>query len=522
MLIFNTEKEHKEGFIDIIDGQQRLLTITVFLAAPRDLAKDINSDEADLIQRQDIGIEGFRGNMSYRIDPSDTLKGYFLKYIQQDTDDIRGSSPHSSEEKKVKENYEYLFERAKSAIEKSERNDDKRQLIQDLRAKVRSLIVISVEISREEDAYEIFESTNARGVDLSVGDLLKNLIFKNIAGGTKGDTAKEKWQDITADVEATDTELKKFIRYHWISRQPFVTEKRIFREIKSKISDWTQLLNDLHEDAKLYNQLFEGSSDDYGNLKHGDKIYDAVCGLRVMRVSQCFVLLMAILRNRDRIGTDPTEVFEFIEKFMFQYSVVCKLPGNKLERVYSKYALHLQKIVQGISEKYVPGQVQRLFSELKKDLLKEAPSKVMFSESFTDLSYRNSEQGRHLIRYVLTKINAHFERTGESRPYFGTVNIEHVLPLNPGKGWGLAKKGIRVYVNLLGNLTLLHKGINSKIQNDTIDQKLEGLKESTLSINRDLEKWIYDHDRKWGEKEIRDRQSYFAGLAYDCVWHLGE
>ena len=71
--------------------------------------------------------------------------------------------------------------------------------------------MIHIRIEKEEEAYEIFETTNARGVDLSVADLLKNLIFKNIPAEDDRDIAKEIWQEITSNIQATNTEKKQFI-----------------------------------------------------------------------------------------------------------------------------------------------------------------------------------------------------------------------------------------------------------------------------------------------------------------------
>src|SRR5436853_4183361 len=82
-LIFNTESEEQEKYIDIIDGQQRLLTITILTAVLRDFAKELDPIKAKLYQRHDIAHEDRDGIESYRILPADTIAAYFLKYIQK-------------------------------------------------------------------------------------------------------------------------------------------------------------------------------------------------------------------------------------------------------------------------------------------------------------------------------------------------------------------------------------------------------------------------------------------------------
>ena len=519
-LIFNSEPEEQTGYADIIDGQQRLLTITLFMAVLRDLAKEIDDDLAQRIQRRDILYEGWDGQFSPRLLPSDTLRKYFNSYIQSGEDNILQSSPKTREESRVQRSYEYLWDKVRAELARSEIREEQQRTLNDLRKKVSKLIVIDVEITREEDAYEIFETTNARGVDLSVSDLLKNLIFKKIPARSDRDVAKEIWQEITDHVEATNTEMKRFIRYFWISRRNFITEKKVYREIKRNITNWNELLSDLWDDAGLYNRLLEGSKSEFQDLKHDDRIYKSVFALRLMRVSQCYVLLLCILRNYKSLGTDPSRYIELVENFTFQYSVVCKLPGNRVEKIYSRFALEIEKAVQEVTKKRLAGKIQSIFAELERELKDTAPSESAFKEHFGELRYKNSEQGRMLVKYVLSKINDHFSTTEEHLINFDQVNIEHILPRSPSKEWTLSQSEIKGYVNLLGNLTLLSKVINSRIQNGPIKQKLPELRKSTLAISKDLVTTLTEHDGQWGEDEITRRQERFADIAYEHIWNL--
>lgn len=521
--IFNTEKEKEDGYVDIIDGQQRLITITILMAVIRDIAKDIDSKDADLFQRQDIAIEDWEGQSSYRIKAAESLEEYFTKYIQSNSADIIKSKTNSDEEGRVKSNYEFLRDKVDAEISRFQIKDAKIETLKKLRRKLRELMIINVEISREEDAYDIFETTNARGMELSVGDLLKNLIFKNIKPGEDKDFAKDVWNEITRSIEETNTELKKFIRYYWISTHGFVQEKKLYKEVKKKISnsEWMVLLQDLWDDSRKYNLLLEGEESGFRELKgHGAKIYESVFAIRLMNVSQCYVLLLSILRNYERLGFDPYRLFQFIEKFTFQYSVVCKLPGNRVEKIYSKYALDIHEAaIRGPNEK-TTRKLQSLFSGLQNELKDIAPSENLFMEGFPDLAYRNSDERRRLIKYILSRFNGHFQKTDEYIINYNSVNIEHILPQNPDKDWKLTKKEIKDYVNKLGNLTLLSKVLNSKAQNSIISVKLPELKESGLDITKTLVKELEESNLEWGEKQILNRQIEFAKIAYKKIWAL--
>jgi uncharacterized protein with ParB-like and HNH nuclease domain len=518
-LIFNLEGEEETGYIDIIDGQQRLLTITILMSVLRDAMKSLDQDKAKLYQRKAISIENWKGGEAYRIVPSDTLKDYFIKYIQSGDLNILESEPTTDEERKVKVVYEYLKERIDLETKRVPSLDAKAAILEALRDKVANLIVINVEIAKEEDAYEIFETTNARGVELSVADLLKNLIFKKIPAGNDRDLAKDVWQDISVNIESTDTELKKFIRYYWISRYSPVTEKRLYREIKNKVKNWQSFLEDVWDASDLYNKMLEGTDEDFQHLKHGLKIYNSLMAIRYMGVSQCYVFLLAILRNYERMGTDPARIFQIIENFSFQYHVVSKLPGNRVEKIYSKYALDLEEIINSATDKSVSGKVQSLFTRFEKELRELAPTKSLFIDEFEKISYRNAESQRKLVKYILSRIDGHLRTTDENKIDFYNVNIEHILPQNPNKDWKVDKKEIKPYVNKLGNLTLLSKKINSKVQNGTIEQKLPDFEKSELPINSSL---IQDlkKTKKWGEKEIIKRQKALAEIAYNDVWKM--
>lgn len=531
-IIVNDEHEKSTGYADVIDGQQRLLTTTIFVAAMRDIMGQLDSKKAELFQRKDIAIEDRGGSQAYRIVPDESIEPFFLKYIQsydppkKPNPDISKfvpaillSKPKTVVERRVKDNYEFFFSGLRSLLIEESDRETQIELLEDLRQRVSDLVVIDVEIHKEEDAYEIFETTNARGLELSVADLLKNLIFRRITTDARGDKAKDAWQQITSNVEKTGTELRKFIRYFWISRNKFVSEKQLYREIKREVSDWPGLLEDLRKDSEWYNKLLEGDQEDFAEFKHGPAIFKAVLALRLMKVSQCHVFLLAIIRNYERLGTDPVGVFQFIERFSFQYSAICKLPTNRVEKTYSKYAIKLQKAFTA-KPKAIPGEVQKVFQQLKKELTELLPSEQLFTESFREVSYSRSEAARLLTKYILAEVNNHLQTTDELIIDFNKVNLEHILPQNPHADWKLSKAAIKPYVNRLGNLTLISGVINSSIQNGVIEKKLPELKKSKLPVTIAVVARLKRLKNVWNEAQILRRQEELGKLAYEEIWFL--
>lgn len=238
-----------------------------------------------------------------------------------------------------------------------------------------------------------------------------------------------------------------------------------------------------------------------------------------MNVSQCYVLLLSILRNYKDLGTDPLRIFQLIEKFTFNYSAICKQPANKVEKLYSTYARKIEKIVKTQTPKKIPGKIQSIFAELEKDLKNERPQYEMFKDRFMEVSYGSSQRGRDLVKYTLYEINS-IGQTGEHRIDFDNVNIEHVLPQKPSKKWNLTLKEIKSYVNLLGNLTLVSKKFNSQVGNKMIQEKISSYEDSEIEMTKALVGLLKDKMYEWDKDKILDRHKNFAEIAYNQVWNF--
>lgn len=521
--IFNIEEEEKTGYRDIIDGQQRLITITILCAVLRDYAKNFGArDKASLFQRKDITIEDKDGIQSNRIKPAESLIEYFNNYIQSDNNNILNSKPKTAEERRILDIYKFFSDKVGNIVSGYESIETKINKLIEIRNRIYDLMVINIEISNEDAAYEIFETTNARGVDLSVGDLLKNLIFKNIPEKENKDTAKEKWEQITTDIESTRSTIKQFIRYFWMSRYKFVTDKKVYKEIKKNISDWQQLLEDLSLDSILYNKLLVGDINDLTEYEfnNSDKLFESISAFRIMGVSQVYILLLSILRNYKSLKTNPIKLIEFLENFTFQYSVVCKQPTNYLERIYTNYALEIEYKIKNCLEKDISSEIQKSFSSLKKELFSKLPKFDFFKDNFIGISYRNSENIRTLITYIFSKYEKYYSgNITEKQINYAEINIEHILPVHPSPKWGLSANQVSKYVNLLGNLIIISKRLNGEAQNKLLSEKLYEYRKSKLEVTKQFIKEIEEEGSEWNEERILKRQEKLASIAYNKIWH---
>jgi Protein of unknown function DUF262/Protein of unknown function (DUF1524) len=521
--VFNHESLKKDGYLEIIDGQQRLLTITLFMALLRNLAMELGDDKfGGRLQRKCIAFEDLTGAESYRIQPGDSLREFFEGQIQHFSLPAWPAKPNK-EHSLIIANYGRLKELVLEQLETKKEKSDKLEELQRLWVRTAALRVIQIDINSEEDAYTIFETVNARGAELTAADLLKNLIFRNVKKLPGGDDkARAKWQALEENISGTRTDLSKFIRHYWLSKHSFTSERSLYRQVKNGTTDFSKLLNELVVASEWYNRLLVGTREDwFGQNIRGEKdIFQALRGIRAMRVSQCHVLFLCLVRNAPKIDMDFSTYFTKIENFTFQYSGIGKLQANRVEKLYSRKAIEIDRAVAtGSSTKQILKGVSRSLDTLVNELKELVPGPEVFKERFREVSYRSSEQTRIFIKYLLSKMNR-FSTTGELEVDFDVVNIEHILPQRPDEAWGLKKGDIKEYVNLLGNLTLVHEVINSKAGNKTAEAKASELGKSEIGITKDVVRLLESRNYVWDEPGIKERQDSLAKIAHERVWIL--
>jgi len=270
------------------------------------------------------------------------------------------------------------------------------------------------------------------------------------------------------------------------------------------------------DNAEKWDLILNSSSyEDLVDYQKSDKLYASLNALKLMGVIQHNALLLSIFRNYKYLGLNPLNLIEFIEKFTFQYSAICKGQTNRVEKIYSRYARDIEDVVkEGVD---INKRIQTVFHNIKAELMTILHYEEEFISNFNEVSYSK----RELSRYILGRINNYLQKTNEHKIDYNNVNIEHILPQKPESDWGLKKSDIKGYVNKLGNLTLLDKRLNSKIQNTVLAKKIPHLRESELAITKKfIENLENSENPVWDEEQINNRQKNFAEIAYHQIWKI--
>lgn len=527
-VIVNIEhKNQKDGYIEVVDGQQRLITATILSAVLRDTYASFGKKElASIIQGNFISYKDFDNiDKGFRLTTGLSTQHFFSKYIQNPAENIDESVPNTKEEKRIKNNYITLRKSLMNHISAETTTENKVKKIGDIRDRLNKLMVIEIEIENDSEAYEIFERVNNYGIDLSLSDLLKNHILKN---SDKPDNAHKIWYDIEKNIQSSESEMKKFIRYHWLSKYRFKSEKQIYNDIKEKIKDYDSFLAELFESSELYLDILKGNKPDFQDLKIkgkdiSAKVYSIVIASRYMGITQDNVFYLSLLRNihRSKLIVNPTSFLLFLENFLFKYFAISNLPGNRVEKLFSKYAIELDIVCNSNNEneKDLIKQFNTMFNDFRQDLKALVPVKEYFNEKFDEVKYSSTEKARKTITYILNKYENYLNDVIEKSIDYDNVNIEHIIPQKP-ESWGLKRSEIKDYVHRIGNLTLISKRLNSQMGNIDLENKLPILKKSALKINKDLVDDIESNNNIWDENSILDRSKKLASIAYDEVWKI--
>lgn len=525
--IANTETDYFIGSIvvfkkkdktyGIVDGQQRLSTITMILCLIRDYYKKHGYDDLaegihSLVERKNIK------NQAKFVLQTETSFPFFQEYIQKFRDaDIEVEI--KNEEKTLQTAYQQLENLISGSLQSVESDPSKKdttkkkeiqQKLNLFRDKVLSLKVIFVELDNDDDAYVIFETLNTRGKDLSPSDLVKNLLTRFLKPNNPDiDSVKIVWGRIVENIENAPGEVStnNFLQHYWLSAHEYTSSKKLYKCIRGKIkrTNAKEFLDDLEYQSKIYRYIFEPSNKKWKNEE--SKIRNALVALDLFNVRQPIPLVLAIMKKyeKKKITKRQTEkILTIVENFIFKYTaIVTTQSTGGLSMMYSSYARRLTQ-AETTSDK------NRVLQDIKSRLSELSPSREEFSLGFREIKYTNKlTKDRKLVRYILSKL--HKELNLSSTIDYNLMTIEHLYPQSKITEKTYNEK----LVGCLGNLILISPDINTKLSDKTFHDKKRILTES----NYTLDELILNSD-KWKKRDIIERLNWMCDKAFDDYWRI--
>ena len=360
-----------------------------------------------------------------------------------------------------------------------------------------------IKVTSELNAYKVFETLNARGVQLSAADLLKNYLFTTVdqAGSHEDDleALEQKWIAILDGLGRES--FQDFLRAFWNSKYGQVRAPQLYRKVKDQIkssADVFQLLRDLEDAAPIYAAL-----KDPGSLLWVDKppsVKDALETLKLLGVRQHLPLLLAGYQVLSSAGFE--KLIRDVVAFSFRYNLVGSRNSGDQETLYGEAALIIRR--------------QKNYQSAL--LLKLYPNDQEFKSQFRSFALSGSSRAPRLAVYILSLLERQSASTqilsGSSK-----ISIEHILPQSPSDAWYPIDHPVwERAVWRIGNLTLLEQSLNQKAGQLDIQSKLASYAESTFTLTRKIEQFI-EPEGDWSENAIDRRQRELAELA-TVVWRL--
>lgn len=526
----------------IIDGQQRLSTLTILFCVARDIIREhirpgghtapagiekIN----EMIENTTLGE-----HKNWKLELNDTDKSLFSQIQAYEEDEktqarrFRDMPVKTPSERLLRDNYLFLYEKMYQALEAGfDFSDNARDIItkgksqEDLddhrRDNIKMLnyfiayikeynFVVKVMVKDDSSAFQIFETLNERGQTLSKSNLIKNHILNKLDKSNKiaqqdlSDRWNKVFDEIIGQEQRDDAFILESLRSRHFSSKHKMSIKNLYKITKELVFDeksCKKYIGDLEADAKFLTMLNDTSS--YSDIDTAMEV-DAMKALGAKSIR---IPMLAAYR-RWGFSDEYRQLVKFLVKFFFKFRTV--------------------------REKH-PGRIDKIVTEAAKSIVNNHPLEDIISKIKKDDDHENFlyEFDRSLwsfgdqAKYILQQISLYLDTPEDDVRSIESLALERILPINhPEKYWPKSEifanmedeTDLDDYIDSIGNMTILKSAIDPDKQNMPFEFKKDAYyDQSPLTINSMTVCTV----SRWRLDTIMNRQKKLSEYA-DEIWDL--
>ena len=507
MLFIGNFIESGKSVVKVVDGQQRLTTITILFSVLSDLfRKKGETTLSEMIFRY-IMTKDDNGD-EVRILKTKSNYPYFAYFIQ-DISKTHTPEPESEEEENIKQTYEFFSKqleerKIRQTLKKTHGADivnslDYISILKAIRDQVLNCSFVSISTETGDQANRIFEILNAKGKRLNEVDLIKNKLFEVVSGEEPVDVANDYWTKVRNKIEDVESGvgIATFYRHFWAANYARSSSGRLYDSFKKNVKPvnnkhrYIEFLKEMLTFAEYYAQIVEPSLVHYDNRQEYRWLVQSLKQLTdTFNIVQVRVPLMALMnaKKKDLISMAYyKKAVIYLENFHFAFNVVISDRGNKLDSIYSTFAVSLKSATSKneahkMIDELLIGKLEPLFPNFNK-----------FADAFVKFSYsKDSLSGNLKSKYALYKLNSVY--SGDDIFEQG-MTIEHIAPENKS-----------VVNRTIGNLILLEDSLNREAGEQDYQSK-------RMVYAKSRSPWVADFmstNKDWDASKIEDRSKEMA------------
>ena len=493
---------HSRDEVVLIDGQQRITTISLILIAMINAMKKSvcvpeDSRLAEILEDTYIVDKYRREERKVRLKPFRDDCTAFDRLIYNEEDEYIQDS-------KVTINYKYFYDRI---VQQQELTLD------DLYKAIDSLEIIDIELEPQhgDNPQLIFESLNSTGLDLTEADKIRNFVLMNLAPNIQEQFYDKYWNKIE---KCSGNELDSFVRNYLTIKQGVIpNQKKIyfaFKEYTKRYDGIEEVLKEMLIYANTYRDIKE--------YQVGDKDTNEIAKrLDLLDMTVAYPFLMAFLVYAKEVELPLSEihqVFACIETFIFR-RLMCDLPTNALNKIFA--TLH-SAVLKSKRDSDTYSSVMIYILESKK-LSSSFPKDEEFINGFTTKKVYSMQAKNKMYIFERLENGSSVEKNDVVENIEqGILTIEHIMPQTLSNTW---KQDLGIYweeiqekwLHTISNLTL--SGYNIKYSNRPFREKRDmenGFKQSGLRLNHYIAQF-----EKWSEEELELRKQELSRMA-KSIW----